>query len=150
MVIAAYSQGGLVVREALNICGIQGQENVPQLFISFCTPYGGVDMAATAVAHSPVIVPSWIDMASGSDYINKLHKRELPPELKFHLLFAFGSSHLLRLGPNDDGAVSLKSQLEPDAQKEAVRMRGFNETHDEILRNKEVLEEFNSILAGAR
>ena len=99
MVIAAYSQGGLVVREALNICDIQGQENVPRLFISFCTPYGGVDMAATAVAHSPVIVPSWIDMASGSDYIKKLHKRELPPELKFHLLFAFGSNYLQFAGP---------------------------------------------------
>ncbi len=150
MVIAALSQGGLVVRSALNKCGSKDGGNVPQLFISFCTPFGGVDSAATVVNHSSVIVPSWIDLASGSDYIKNLHQRELPQGMNFQLFFAYGNSHWLRLGPNDDGAISLKSQLDSKAQREAAHIRGFNETHSEILHNREVLEEFNSILAGAR
>lgn len=150
MVIAALSQGGLVVRSALNRCASKDCWNVPQLFISFCSPFGGVDSAEKVVNHSPVIVPSWIDLASGSDYIKNLHQRELPEGTSFQLFFAYGSNHLLRLGPNDDGAISLKSQLDPKAQKEAAHIHGFNETHSEILRNREVLEEFNSILAGAR
>ena len=70
--------------------------------------------------------------------------------MNFQLFFAYGSNHLLKLGPNDDGAISLKSQLQSESQKEAKNMRGFNETHSEMLHNKEVRVEFNSILAGAR
>ncbi len=150
MVIVAHSQGGLVVREAMNLSEAREGENVPQLFISICTPFGGVDMAATAVAHSPVIVPSWIDLASGSDFINALHRRSLPKGMCFELFFAYGNSHILKLGPNGDETVSLRSQLDPRAQKESLHIRGFNDTHSDILRNREVLEEFSSILAGTR
>ncbi len=150
LVIAALSQGGLVVRAALNRCSAKDTDNLPQLFVSFCTPYGGVRSAAAVVAHSPVIVPSWIDMARGSNYIKKLHERKLPSGLDFHLFFAYGSDHLLKVGANDDGVISLRTQLVPKAQKEAVRMHGFNETHSEILRNGAVRDEFISILTGAR
>jgi hypothetical protein len=151
MIIAAYSQGGLIVREAMNICNSgKKQENIPQLYISFSTPYGGVDVAASAVAHSPVVVPSWIDLASDSVFIIALYRNELPQGTKFDLFFAYGSSHFFKFGQNDDGTITLKSQLNPKAQKEATQIRGFNETHSEILTNREVDDEFNSILAGAR
>lgn len=148
LIIVAHSQGGLIVREALNFCGLRGRENGPRLFISICAPFGGVDTAATAVAHSPAIVPSWIDLASGSDFINGLYRREPPPGMSFYLFFAYGNSHLVKLGANSDETISLKSQLSLKAQKEAARIRGFDETHSEILRDAEMLEEFNSILAG--
>ncbi len=148
MVIAAHSQGGLIVREALNLCKAREPENVPRIFISICTPYGGVGTAATAVAHSPVIVPSWIDLASGSDFINALFRRDLPNGMSFELFFAYGNSHFLKLGPNGDETISLKSQLDFRAQKEASHIRGFDETHSDILRDREVVEEFNSILEG--
>jgi hypothetical protein len=150
VVIAAHSQGGLIVREAMNFCDLQKGENLPQLFISICTPYGGVDTAATAVAHSPVIVPSWIDLASDSDFINALYRRDLPRGMSFNLFFAYGSSHFLKLGPNGDGTISLKSQLNPKAQKEAAQIRGFDEKHSDILRNMEMLDEIRSVIAGVR
>jgi pimeloyl-ACP methyl ester carboxylesterase len=150
MVIAAHSQGGLVVREAMNICDVRERGNVPRLFISICTPYGGVDMAAAAVAHSPVIIPSWIDLASDSAFINALHRRDLPRGMTFNLFFAYGGSHFLKLGPDDDGTISLKSQLNPSAQKEAAQIRGFDEKHSDILRNMEMLDEFKSGLAGVK
>ncbi|HET6420479.1 MAG TPA: hypothetical protein VFG19_10005 [Geobacteraceae bacterium] len=147
LIIVAHSQGGLIVREALNFCGSRGQQKGPRLFISICTPFGGVDTAATAVAHSPVLVPSWIDLASGSDFINGLYRRGPPPGTSFYLFFAYGNSHLVKLGANNDETVTLKSQLDPKAQKEAVQIRGFDETHSDILRDAELLEEFSTILA---
>jgi pimeloyl-ACP methyl ester carboxylesterase len=150
MVIVAHSQGGLVVREAMNFCDAQVRENVPRLFISFSTPYGGVDVAASAVAHSPVVVPSWLDLASDSAFLNTLYRRKLPQGTEFDLFFAYRNSHFLKFGPNDDGTITLKSQLNPKAQKEAAQIRGFNETHSEILRNSEVIDEFISILAARR
>ncbi|HTP67202.1 MAG TPA: hypothetical protein VMJ66_17560 [Geobacteraceae bacterium] len=149
-VIAAYSLGGLVVREAMNIGEGVKDENAPQLFISICSPYGGVNSAATAVSSSPVVVPSWTDLASGSEFINSLHRRNLPRGTKFNLLFAYGSSHFLKIGPNDDGTVSLKSQLDPRAQKEAGYLRGFDEKHSGILNSSELLDEFKTILASVK
>ena len=62
----------------------------------------------------------------------------------------YGNNHFLKLGPCSDEAISLKSQLNPKAQREADDIRGFNETHSEILRSKEVIEEFKSVLAESR
>jgi pimeloyl-ACP methyl ester carboxylesterase len=150
LVIAALSQGGLLARTALGRCMQTEGGTMPSLFVSFCTPYGGVESAATFARKSPVILPSWIDLADDSDYMKTLRLREPLAGTKFYLFFAYGNSHLFRIGPNDDGAVSLKSQLEPKAQREATRIYGFDETHSEILRNKEVMEDFNAILAEAR
>jgi hypothetical protein len=150
MVIAALSQGGLIVRSAMNRCTDPGGGAVPQLFVSFCTPYGGVESAATYGSRSPVIVPSWLDLACDSDYMKTLRQRKLLAGTKFHLFFAYGTSRIFRIGPNGDGVISLKSQLDPLAQREAERIYGFDETHSGILRNKEVLDEFNALLAEVR
>jgi hypothetical protein len=150
LLIVALSQGGLIVREAMNFCTARERENGPRLFISICTPFGGVPTAATAVAYSPVIVPSWIDLSSESDFIKTLHREDLPQGMSYHLFFAYGNNHFLKLGPSSDESVSLKSQLNPEAQREADDIRGFNETHSEILRSKEVIEEFKSVLAESR
>ena len=147
LVIAAHSQGGLVARTALNMLKRRSNENTPQLFISFCTPYGGVTAADLAISKkSPVIIPSWIDLASDSIYMKNIFNQKPPSEILFHLFFAYGNTRLLKLGPNDDGAISLKSQLDNKAQKEAVSIRGFNETHSSILSSKEALDSFNEIL----
>jgi len=70
--------------------------------------------------------------------------------MSYHLFFAYDNNHFLKLGPSSDESVSLKSQLNPEAQREADDIRGFNETHSEILRSKEVIEEFKSVLAESQ
>lgn len=146
MVVVAHSQGGLVVREAMNLCDGKDREHIPRLFISICTPYGGVATAATGVAISPVVIPSWIDLARASDFINALHRRSLPDVVTFNLFFAYGNSHFLKVGANGDEVISLESQLDKKAEKEAENIRGFNETHSEILESEQMIEEFNSVL----
>jgi len=146
LVIAAHSQGGLIARSALEMNMRKDGNTMPQLFISFCTPYGGVESAEALGLRAPVIVPSWVDLAVNSDYMKMLYQRETLAPTKFHLFFAYGNSHLVRLGANDDGVISMKSQLDPRAQNEAVRIHGFNETHSGMLLNKDVVGEFTALL----
>ncbi|MRS02348.1 hypothetical protein EG832_03840, partial [bacterium] len=149
-VIAAHSQGGLIARSALEMDMKKGAGTMPQLFISFCTPYGGVESAESLGLRAPVIVPSWVDLAVNSDYMKTLYQRDTLAPTKFHLFFGYGNSHLVRLGANDDGVISLKSQLDPRAQNEAVRIHGFNETHSEMLLNKDVVAEFTALLESVQ
>ena len=49
-------------------------------------------------------------------------------------------------GPSGNGRVSLNKQLRSEAQKEARKVRGFNENHISILRSKETTAYINTLL----
>ena len=71
--------------------------------------------------------------------------KPLPPRTEFDLLFGFrkrGSSDV-----SDDGIVSVNSALRIEAQKQARSIRGYDEGHVAILRNPDVAERVNQILA---
>jgi pimeloyl-ACP methyl ester carboxylesterase len=146
VVIAAHSMGGLIARAAINRAVERGNQVRPGLFISFCTPYGGVYSAAKIASHSPVVLPSWKDIAKQSPFISGLFQQPLPPVLDFYLFFAYKNDHLLNFGPKNDGSISLESQLAVPAQEEAVRLFGFDETHDSILTSAAAREAFFKLL----
>jgi len=144
--ITAHSMGGLIVRSFIDQYGSGVHSYYVTLFVSISTPWGGVDRAKLAVEHSLFLFPpSWKDLASGSKFIETLFQKKLPSQVKFCLFFGYEGDNLLLKGA-DDGAVALKSQLDPRAQSEATRCHGFNENHVSILFSREVFGRYSEIL----
>ncbi len=142
--ITAHSMGGLVVRTFL----LDRGEVFPQakVFISLSTPWAGEPTAELGVKHSPAVVPSWIDMQPEGRFMEALFARRLPPTVDYYLLFGHKGGYSL-LRPNNDGAVTLASQLRNGAQAEARMVFGFDEDHVSILSSPQVFAQYQGILA---
>lgn len=142
MHIVAHSAGGLVVREFLRLHA--PEHPYIDTFISISTPWGGESMAQIGVEHSPVVLPSWVDMQPTSRFFAQLYKEPLPDSISHYLLFGYRGSHLRA---NNDGAILLQSLLDPRAQAGAREVRGFDESHFSILESTEVFAQIKRILA---
>lgn len=143
--ITAHSLGGLVVRSMLGEHG----DSLPwvKLFISISTPWGGESLARMGVRLSPVVVPSWNDLCPHGRFLKSLFMKPLPPGIDYYLLFSHRGGHGI-VRPNNDGTVTLASQLRPEAQAEAKRIIGFDESHTGILSSQEVLARYDALLRG--
>jgi pimeloyl-ACP methyl ester carboxylesterase len=147
--VVAHSMGGLVARRALQKTLDAGGRDYLALFVSISTPWGGHRAAAQGVAHAPAVVPSWRDMVPESDFNRKLFAQPLPASLPFHLLFSYnGRSGLM--AANNDGAVTLESQLDYRAQREAQQIVGVNAGHADILRDRDLHQAVNTVLLTQR
>lgn len=139
IVIVAHSMGGLVSRSAINCLSQMKYPGSIKLFVSISTPWGGHSAATQGIKRAPAVVPAWYDMAPDSPFIASLHETPLPEDTDFYLLFSYkrraGMSNLFK-GGNNDGVVTLRSQLLSPAQKEAIKVYGFNEDHVLILSSK--------------
>ncbi len=143
--ITAHSMGGLVVRSFL----LDHGHYFPQvkLFISISTPWGGEKLAESGVKYSPAVIPAWKDMQPEGEFIKSLFHKTISPEIDYYLFFGHkGNRNPIR--PNNDGAVTLTSQLDLRPQSEAKMIYGFNENHMSILSSREVLAQYNAILAA--
>lgn len=148
MAVIAHSMGGLVARAFVNrvVASRDGRDAGLRLFMTISTPWDGHNAAQTGVNRAPVVAPSWYDMAPGSPFLHALLEPALPPAIAQDLLFSFaGRSRLVR--GNNDGVVTLESQLDPRAQAQARTVRGFNESHAGILRSADVAALVNAELA---
>jgi pimeloyl-ACP methyl ester carboxylesterase len=142
--VVAHSMGGLVSRGFVQRRAQGVRANAIPLFVTISTPWGGHKAAATGVKTAPVVVRVWEDMAPGSPYQKGLYSTPLPDVTKHHLLFSFKG---VSGGESGDGAVSVASQLLPQAQRDAVRVYGFDENHMSVLRNAQVSLLVNQVLA---
>ncbi|WP_019569209.1 alpha/beta fold hydrolase [Thioalkalivibrio sp. ALE11] len=145
--VVAHSMGGLVARGFLLERERRGAPaRVPRL-VTLATPWGGHRMAATGVAHAPVVVPVWRDMAPGSEFLEGLFAGSAGIPAETHLLFAHrrdsGRSRELT-----DGVVSLESMLRPEAQAAAASLYGVDATHAGILEHPRTLERVRTLLEG--
>jgi len=149
LVLVAHSMGGLVTRSAINYAvenpGSGRLVRVPAL-VTISSPWGGHAAALAAVEHSPVVAPSWEDMAPGSSFTGRLPKTPLPPECTYTLLFSYRGGTALG-GEANDGTVTVASQLSMPIQRQANHVLGFDETHDTILTSDDVAAQLNATLA---
>lgn len=148
-VIIAHSMGGLVSRGLVNLVVKElqkdGEESKLSLFISISSPWRGHESAQVGVEYSPAVIPSWIDMVPGSEYQETLFATAWQAIIDNHLLFSYKGKGNQKTG-NNDGVVSLASQLYPKAQQVADRIYGFNENHTDILKSESVASTINAIL----
>lgn len=142
--LTAHSMGGLVVRSFMVNYGYL----FPSItnFISISTPWGGEELAEVGVKYAPAVIPAWRDMQPGSEFINSIFSKKMPPTVDHYLFFGHkGNRNILR--PNNDKTVTLASQLDQRSQRDAKMIYGFNEDHISILSSKQVISQYNAILA---
>jgi hypothetical protein len=146
LVIVAHSMGGLVGQAAINKLCRDGTPPYLKMYISFSTPYGGVEGAKTGLEYAPVVVPSWKDVAVGSAFLDRLYQQKCSPEVPSYLFFGYRDDSLMKSRLSSDGVIPLKSQLDPRKQLTANRVYGFDATHVGILNDKESQRVFNQTL----
>lgn len=141
IIIVAHSMGGLVGLSTLNqLCNEDSAKSI-RGYISFNSPYGGVESAATGVKHAPAVIPAWRDVAAGSAFLDEMHRGEGIKRFPSYLFFGY------KTGTSSDGTITLQSQLEGNVHLRAFKSLGFNATHDGILHDGQVRKVFIQALA---
>ena len=156
--VVSHSMGGLVARGfILRHNTLASRVRIP-LYVSLSAPWAGHEGATYGVEMSPAVVRVWYDMAPGSEYLRSLYykdpeekkvPRTLAPATAHHLVFTFKSSNMVTFGEANDDTVTLSSQLIQDAQRDAVRLYGFEETHMSILDSAEMSALLEDLLKNA-
>ncbi len=147
--VLAHSMGGLVARGFMAEAARQSSPLEFPAFITLSTPWRGHAGAEKGVAKSPAVVPAWRDMAPSSRFLKKIWETPLPKNTAYYLLFSYSGDFSLMISRNNDGAVSLESELDPRAQTAARRVFGFNEDHGGILTSPAVAQVVHTILSGS-
>lgn len=141
--IVAHSMGGLVLRSYVKKRNDKEGYVKIALAMTINSPMAGISGAKSGVKYSPIVVPSWRDVAKDSEFINQLTAWQWPEEIPYHLVFSYMS------GEGDDGVVALESQIPLKLQQEAVRIYGFNSDHAGILKDEQFVLTFNGILGDS-
>lgn len=145
--VIAHSMGGMVSRSMIqHYAKVEDRAELP-VFISIATPWAGHTGARSGVKHAPAVVPSWYDMVPGSPFQQDLNTQRVPPEMKHYLFFAFKGKGGIGFGQtNNDGAVTIESQLSMPIQAQAHQVIGINADHTGILSDDSTLLSLNRIL----
>ncbi len=143
--VTAHSMGGLVSRAFIRKNVVGDNQHYIKKFVSISTPWGGIRTAEKGVKKAPVVIPSWRDVAPDSKFIQSIYKKTLPPEIEFYLFFGVRGKSSLFMA-NNDGVVEIASEIDYRAQKDAVKIFGFNEDHDSILTSQKMIEQYNVVL----
>ncbi len=142
--VVAHSMGGLVSRRFIQRNVLEGGNSYIRNFITYSSPWGGHEAAEMGVKFAPKVVPSWRDMAKGSPFLDELFDQRLKGRVNHHLFYSHHAKRSPVLPAENDGTVSVASQLRPEAVADAIETRGFDEDHVSILSSREAL------LAGKR
>lgn len=143
LAIVAHSMGGVVARGFLQRYRAGGGKAALPVFVTLATPWNGDKGAVLGVKTAPMVVRVWVDISPGSAYLQSLYASD--PGVPHYLFFAFHQDGV-SVGGATDGAVTLASQLAPLAQRGAMRVEGFDETHMSILESAEVAQRVYGLL----
>jgi pimeloyl-ACP methyl ester carboxylesterase len=144
--VVAHSMGGLVSKGMM----YQADETLRKrmrVFISIASPFGGHTGAAAGLKWSPVVAPVWWAMAPGSSYLQKIDSVDLTHGPKHHLIYSY-SHEAGGQREEDDGVVTVVSQLIDSAQRNAVATYGVADNHVGIVTNPCTLALVPAILEG--
>ncbi|MEI7927258.1 MAG: alpha/beta hydrolase [Verrucomicrobiales bacterium] len=147
--VVAHSMGGLVSRRFIVKNAIEDRQDYIRTFLTFSTPWGGHEAAAMGVKWAPAVVPSWRDMEAGSDYLDHLFDQRLAGKVNCHLFYSHRAKRSAVMPAENDGTVSVASQLRLEAKAEAVSVQGYDEDHVSILSASAPLKRASQILDAA-
>lgn len=134
MAVTAHSMGGFVTQTLLTERDLKKELDFVKLYITLATPWTGFESADLAIATSPLVLPSWIDVSSRSVFIKKLLKKSLPKDIPYYLFY----------GKNDH--ISGGRALDQRAFMNAKAKLGFQVNHASILSDKKVWLAYQQIL----
>ena len=147
LAVVAHSMGGLIARALINRLSAGGDDRAHglRLFVSVSTPWDGSVLARLAVDQSPVVAPSWYDVAPGSPFL-------APPRagaaatVAYDVLYSYSGKLAPHVQRAERRLVTLASQLLPRGLARARIVHGFAESHTSILDNPRVAELVNERL----
>ena len=144
--VTAHSLGGLISLGYTKSARAKGEH--VKLLVTFSSPWEGVPWAAIGARRMPFPVPSWHDLAPGSEFLTSLRtparQEEHPPP--HYVFFGFHRSASLINTESSDGAISVSSQLPQWIQDQAESYWGYDVTHAGMLSDGAVLERYNAVL----
>lgn len=146
IVLAGHSMGGLVSLSAINKLAVDGLPSSLKMYCSFSTPYAGNEAARKGVENAPYVVPVWHDIAVDSEFLRQITAQPFPSSLPFYLFFTYNDTSTFKQGEASDGTITLRSQLDPALQSAAVKVFGFNETHESFLTSEAAREKFLQLI----
>jgi hypothetical protein len=88
-------------------------------------------------------------MEVGSEFLRSLFKDPLKGKVNHHLFYSHKAKHSPVMPSENDGAVSLASQLRREAQEDAASVQGYYEDHVSILKATHALRRAAEILDEA-
>ncbi len=138
--LISHSMGGLVTRTFLREHEQANTDFNVSLYVTVNSPLYGMESAASGVKSSPIVIASWRDLATGSDYIKAAHQWKVPGSLPYHLFFSYVA------GEDGDGVVPLSSQLSLSLQDEAIRIYGSQASHAGILAKPDFIKRLTTIM----
>jgi len=138
--LISHSMGGLVTRTFLREHEKANTNFSVSLYVTINSPLYGMESAASGVESSPIVIASWRDLATGSDYIKAAHQWKVPETLPYHLFFSYLP------GEEGDGVVPLSSQLSLSLQDEATKIYGSQASHAGILAKPDFIERLTAIM----
>ena len=139
--LITHSMGGLMSRSFLMKHQQEQAKFNVSLYMTINSPLYGMDSARLGVKSSPIVIASWRDLVTDSDYIRRVHRWHMPDETAYHLVFSYLP------GEEGDGVVPMNSQLSLSLQDEATKTYGFEAQHAQILKQEEFVQRFHKILA---
>lgn len=131
--VVAHSMGGLVARDFITRNVFKEHHTYINTFITFSTPWAGHEAASMGVKWAPSVVPSWRDVHTGSDFLDHLFDEKLKGKVSHHLFYSHRASRSPVMPAENDGSVSVASQLRPEARADATTVQGYDEDHMSIL-----------------
>ncbi|PKG83876.1 hypothetical protein CXF85_10290 [Colwellia sp. 75C3] len=138
--LVSHSMGGLITRTFLREHEKANTNFNVSLYVTINSPLYGMDSAAIGVKSSPIVIASWRDLATGSDYIKAAHQWKIPKTLPYHLFFSYLA------GEDGDGVVPLRSQLSLSLQEEATKIYGSQASHAGILAKPDFIQRLIKIM----
>jgi hypothetical protein len=143
LAVVAHSMGGLVSRAFLLEHHARVEEDPIGLFVSYSTPWEGVESARKGVEKSPVVIDSWRDVAAGSEFIQAIFyrdpdaklPRDLPKGISYHLIFGV-----------EDQTIAVPSAIRWQVVREAANRWPLPYGHVNILDSPEASLLLNEIL----
>ncbi|WP_052573784.1 alpha/beta fold hydrolase [Haloferula sp. BvORR071] len=147
--VVAHSMGGLVARRFVVENAITEGNNYINTLVTFSTPWNGHEAAAMGVKWAPSVVPSWYDMKQGSDFLTHLYDRKLKGRVNHHLFYSHHAKRSAVMPAENDGTVSVASELRPEAKADAVSVQGYDETHVSILSSSAALKRAKELIDAA-
>jgi pimeloyl-ACP methyl ester carboxylesterase len=145
LAVVAHSVGGLVARSFILELHESVRDDPVRIFVSISTPWGGLESARKGVERSPIVVPSWRDVATGSEFLrdvffedpaSRSSRRRLPDHVAYYLLFGV-----------EDETISLPSAIRWEALRDAADRWPLPYDHTQILRSPEASLLLGEILA---
>ena len=137
--VVAHSMGGLVAHAAIDSEAKSAGTNFIPKFVTISTPWGGHQAAASGIRHLKKPVPSWLDVAPGSDFLLAMYATPLPKGTTYYLIYGSKEGGPIWLKEANDGVVTVASETDPRIKKESSAVTHYRYGHVEILNQSDTL-----------